>query len=72
MARFGYALALNWNLGEENTQSSEQQLAMAINLRDTDPYGGHHIVVHTFPNAQERSIPRSSVAARRLPALRCR
>jgi hypothetical protein len=57
VARFGYALALNWNIGEENTQSSEQQLAMAINLRDTDPYGGHHIVVHTFPNAQETVYP---------------
>jgi len=57
VARFGYELALNWNLGEENTQSSEQQLAMAMNLRDTDPYGGHHIVVHTFPNRQEAIYP---------------
>jgi hypothetical protein len=56
-ARFAYELALNWNLGEENTQSSEQQLAMAINLRDVDPYGGHHIVVHTFPNTQESIYP---------------
>jgi hypothetical protein len=57
VARFGYELALNWNIGEENTQSSEQQLAMAINLRDIDPYGGHHIVVHTFPNRQESIYP---------------
>ena len=57
VARFGYALALNWNIGEENTQSSEQQLAMAMNLRDTDPYGGHHIVIHTFPNEQEDVYP---------------
>ncbi len=57
LARFAYELALNWNIGEENTQSSEQQLAMAINLRDTDPYGGHHIVVHTFPNRQEAIYP---------------
>jgi hypothetical protein len=57
VARFGYALALNWNIGEENTQSSEQQLAMAMYLRDTDPYGGHHIVVHTFPNEQEKVYP---------------
>ena len=56
-ARFGYALGLNWNIGEENTQSSEQQLAMAMNLRDTDAYGGHHIVVHTFPNDQEKVYP---------------
>lgn len=56
-ARFGYALALNWNIGEENTQSSEQQLAMAISLRDIDPYGGHHIVIHTYPNEQEKVYP---------------
>jgi hypothetical protein len=43
---------LNWNLGEENTQSSAQQRAMAAYLRETDPYG-HHIVVHTFPNRQD-------------------
>ena len=53
----GMCSALNWNIGEENTQSSEQQLAMAMNLRDTDPYGGHHIVVHTFPNGQESVYP---------------
>jgi hypothetical protein len=57
VARFGYALALNWNIGEENTQSSEQQLAMAISLRDTDPYGGHHIVIHTYPNEHEKVYP---------------
>ena len=57
VARFGYALALNWNIGEENTQASEQQLAMAMNLRDVDPYDGHHIVVHTFPNEQEKVYP---------------
>jgi hypothetical protein len=56
VARFGYLLALNWNIGEENTQSSEQQLAMAMNIRDTDPYR-HHIVVHTFPNGQESVYP---------------
>ena len=57
VARFGYLLALNWNIGEENTQSTEQQLAMAMNLRETDPYAGHHIVVHTFPNGQESVYP---------------
>ena len=52
IARYGYLLALNWNLGEENTQSNEQQRAMAQYIKDTDPYV-HHIVVHTFPNTQE-------------------
>lgn len=56
IARFGYLLALNWNLGEENTQSTEEQMAMANYIRDTDPYK-HHIVVHTFPDWQERVYP---------------
>ena len=53
IARFGYHLALNWNLGEENTQSPEEQRDMARFIRDTDPYK-HHIVVHTFPPWQDR------------------
>jgi hypothetical protein len=53
IARFGYSLALNWNLGEENTQTPEQQRAMARYIRDTDPYRSH-IVVHTYPNEQEK------------------
>ena len=53
VARFGYELALNWNLGEENTQSPEQQKAMASYIHDTDPYS-HHIVIHTFPDWQDR------------------
>jgi Domain of unknown function (DUF5060)/Putative collagen-binding domain of a collagenase len=53
IARYGYLLALNWNLGEENTQTPDQQRAMAGFIRNTDP-AGHHIVVHTFPNEQER------------------
>ncbi len=53
IARFGYSLALNWNLGEENTQSAEEQRDMAKFIQDTDPYR-HHIVVHTFPPWQDR------------------
>jgi hypothetical protein len=53
IARFGHELALNWNLGEENTQSPEQQRAMAQFIRDTDPYD-HHIVLHTYPNQQDQ------------------
>ena len=48
IARFGYALALNWNLGEESTLSTAQQQAMAQYIRDTDPYP-HNIVLHTYP-----------------------
>ncbi|MBM3734533.1 MAG: DUF5060 domain-containing protein [Acidobacteria bacterium] len=53
IARFGYALALNWNMGEENTQSPEEQRDMAKFIKDTDPYQ-HHLVVHTFPQWQDR------------------
>jgi hypothetical protein len=52
IARFGHALALNWNIGEENTQSTEEVRAMAQYLSDTDPYH-HPIVLHTFPDQQE-------------------
>ena len=52
IARFGHALALNWNIGEENTQSSDEIRDMAKFLHDTDPYR-HHIVLHTFPPQQE-------------------
>jgi hypothetical protein len=53
VARFAHELALNWNLGEENTQSARQQRAMAQYLRYLDPYD-HHIVVHTYPNQQDK------------------
>jgi hypothetical protein len=52
VARFGYELALNWNLGEENTQTTVQQRAMIQYIHDVDPYD-HHVVLHTFPNQQE-------------------
>lgn len=57
VARFGYLLGLNWNLGEENTQSSSQQKEMANWIRDLDPYD-HPIVVHTFPQWQDRVYPK--------------
>jgi hypothetical protein len=53
VARFAHALALNWNLGEENTQTTRQQRDMARYLRDLDPYD-HSIVVHTFPTEQDK------------------
>ena len=52
IARFGHALALNWNIGEENTQSSDEIRDMAKYLHDIDPYK-HHIVLHTFPPQQD-------------------
>jgi hypothetical protein len=53
IARFAHELALNWNLGEENTQTPQQQRAMAAYIREVDPYD-HHIVVHTYPGAQDQ------------------
>jgi len=52
IARFGHNLALNWNLGEENTQTPEEQRAMAQFIRDTDPYD-HLLVIHSFPDQQD-------------------
>ncbi len=56
IARFGYALALNWNLGEENTQSTAQQRAMASYIKSLDPYT-HHLVIHTHPQGQDQIYP---------------
>ncbi|MCG6154415.1 DUF5060 domain-containing protein [Rubinisphaera margarita] len=53
VSRFGYLLAMEWNLGEENTQTFAQQKAMAQYLAEIDPYD-HLIVLHTFPNEQEQ------------------
>jgi len=53
IARFSQELGGNWNLGEENTQSSEEQIDMIRFLNETDPYK-HNIVIHTFPNQQDK------------------
>jgi hypothetical protein len=53
ISRFGHALALNWNIGEENTQSTQEIKDMIEYIRSIDPYQ-HHIVLHTFPNQQDR------------------
>lgn len=53
IARFGHELALNWNLGEENTMSAAQQQAMAQFVHDTDAYH-HPIVLHTYPQQQDQ------------------
>ena len=53
IARFGHNLALNWNLGEENTQSTKQQIDMINYIRELDPYRDN-IVVHTYPSQQDK------------------
>lgn len=53
VARFAHNLALNWNLGEENTQTTAQQKAMIDYIAGLDAYD-HNIVVHTFPDQQDK------------------
>jgi hypothetical protein len=53
IARFAHNLALNWNLGEENTQTTAQQKAVLAYIAALDPYG-HNRVLHTFPNEQDK------------------
>jgi len=49
IARFAHHPVVVWNLGEENTNTTEQQKAFAKYVRDTDPYD-HPTVIHTFPS----------------------
>ena len=53
IARFGYLLALNWNLGEENTQTTQEQKDMAEFFFQNDPFH-HNVVIHTYPPQQEK------------------
>ncbi|GLR16080.1 hypothetical protein GCM10007940_06950 [Portibacter lacus] len=53
IARFGHHLALNWNMGEENTQTDNQRKDMAAYFAENDPYG-HHVVIHTYPNQTDK------------------
>ncbi len=52
IARYSHHLALNWNLGEENTQSYEEQRDMAEYILNVDHYD-HNFVVHTLPPQQD-------------------
>ena len=53
IARFAHNLALNWNIGEENAQTTAEVNDMVNFIRATDPYQ-HHIVIHTFPPQQDK------------------
>lgn len=48
VARFGHHLAVQWNLGEENTNTEEERIAFADYIRAIDPYN-HPIGIHTVP-----------------------
>lgn len=53
IARYGHHLALNWNLGEENTQTTQQLKDLAEYFSKKDPYN-HLIVVHTYSKQHEK------------------
>jgi len=53
IARFGHHLSLNWNLGEENNQPISEVIKVANYVHNLDPYK-HHLVIHTFPNKDDR------------------
>lgn len=53
IARFGHHLSMNWNLGEENNQPLEEVKKAADYVHQLDPYQ-HHLVIHTFPNQDDR------------------
>lgn len=56
ISRYGHLLALNWNLGEENTQTTEEQQAMIDYIAKTDAYQ-HLRVLHTYPGQQSKVYP---------------
>ena len=53
IARFGHHLSMNWNLGEENNQPIAEVVKVANYVYGLDPYK-HHLVIHTFPNKDDR------------------
>ena len=53
ISRFGHHHALNWNLGEENTNTDSQRQAFANYIRQLDPYD-HPVVVHTYPGQKDQ------------------
>jgi hypothetical protein len=52
LARFGHHLGLVINLGEENQNSFDQQVAFYDHIRSLDAYD-HPIVLHTFPTSMQ-------------------
>jgi hypothetical protein len=53
IARFAHHPALVWNLGEENTNTTEQLKAFAQYIRELDPYD-HPVVCHTYPGQYDK------------------
>jgi len=55
VARFGHHLAVVWNLGEENTNTSGQRKSFATHIRALDPYD-HPITSHHFPSQMDQVL----------------
>lgn len=53
ISRFGHHPALQWNLGEENTNTAQQEKDFADFIKATDPYD-HPVVMHTFPGDHDK------------------
>lgn len=53
VARFGHNLAVNWNLGEENTNHIRRIESYCDHFETLDPYG-HTVVLHTYPHQKEK------------------
>lgn len=53
VARFAHHPAVVWNLGEENTNTTEQLKDFAKYFKAVDPYD-NPIVVHTFPSQYDK------------------
>ena len=47
IARFGHNNGIQWNLGEENTNSTKERIDMAEWAKEIDPYD-HLVVLHTL------------------------
>lgn len=49
ISRFAHHPALQWNLGEENSNTLAQQKSFADFFKQTDPYK-HAVLMHTYPD----------------------
>lgn len=53
IARFSHHLGMNWNLGEETSNTTQQLQDFADYFHNNDPYQ-HNIVLHTYPGQKEQ------------------
>ena len=53
IARYSHHLALNWNLGEETTNTTSQLQSFAQYFYDNDPYR-HNVVLHSYPGQYDQ------------------